>query len=92
MACKQALCTLHLRVNSARVEVSMQITDLLQSAEPDGCNQSVSHSARSGCNRTEERSFKAETLADSGKVSHILDFLDAVSQQVLQLDRFALQL
>lgn len=62
----------------------MQIALLLQSADPDGCNQSVSHSPRSGHDPTKGKLLKAESMDDSGKVSHFIDFLDAVSQQVLQ--------
>lgn len=61
----------------------MQIAHLLESTEQDGCDQSASHSPRSRHDQVVLKSLKAQSLEDNGKVSDILEFLDAVSQQVL---------
>jgi hypothetical protein len=60
----------------------MQIARLLQSIEKDGCDQSLSQSPRSRLSRSVRKSVKAESLEEGGRVTNILDFLDAVSQQV----------
>jgi hypothetical protein len=85
----------------------VQIDCLLQSTENNACDQSVSQSPSHSPRYTlshinsqpihtlSRKPLRAESSEDCGKVSSILDFLDAVSQQVflpicIVLDEFDL--
>lgn len=77
--------------NQSKGMHSVQIARLLQSPQPDGWDQSVPHSPHSKRSQTVHNSCKA-SAEEGGKISNILDFLDAVSQQVLWTEHIMPQL
>lgn len=81
----QSVCLLTEHVDMQQRDVGcLQVENLLQYTEQDGCEVAIEWSPNARLRNPGPHTSKTDSLEEGRKVSDIMDFLDAISQQVLQ--------